>query len=86
MKLQHNGSGESSEDLISLIIAVRRKGGRERCDKLQPGHAGVNQVCLFTLNLLFCMGISTHGPIFTHALFSNTKCLCVHMKILRLRK
>lgn len=28
MKLQHNSSGESSEDLIALIIAVRRE--RER--------------------------------------------------------
>lgn len=26
MKLQHNSSGESSEDLIALIIAVRREG------------------------------------------------------------
>lgn len=25
MKLQHNSSGESSEDLIALIIAVRRE-------------------------------------------------------------
>lgn len=26
MKLRHNGSGESSEDLIALIIAVQREG------------------------------------------------------------
>lgn len=30
MKLQHNSSGESSEDLIALIIAVHREGERER--------------------------------------------------------
>ena len=30
MKLQHNSSGESSEDLIALIIAVWREGGRGR--------------------------------------------------------
>lgn len=48
MKLQHNSSGDSSEDLISLIIAVRRERlkeeeeeregeaeerKRERCDR-----------------------------------------------------
>ncbi len=27
MKLQHNSSGESSEDLIALIIAVQRERG-----------------------------------------------------------
>lgn len=30
MKLQHNSSGESSEDLIALIIAVRREREREQ--------------------------------------------------------
>lgn len=30
MKLQHNSSGESSEDLIALIIAVRGERERER--------------------------------------------------------
>lgn len=30
MKLQHNSSGESSEDLISLIIAVWREGERHK--------------------------------------------------------
>ncbi len=30
MKLQHNSSGEFSEDLIALIIAVRRERERER--------------------------------------------------------
>lgn len=33
MKLQHNSSGESSEDLIALIIAVRRERERERKGK-----------------------------------------------------
>lgn len=36
MKLQHNSSGESSEDLIALIIAVRRereRGGGEQESK-----------------------------------------------------
>lgn len=35
MKLQHNSSGESSEDLIALIIAVRREreGGGEQESK-----------------------------------------------------
>lgn len=28
MKLQHNSRGESSEDLIALIIAVRRERGK----------------------------------------------------------
>lgn len=30
MKLQHNSSGESSEDLIALIIAVHREREREK--------------------------------------------------------
>lgn len=30
MKLQHNSSGESSEDLIALIIAVRRERGSRK--------------------------------------------------------
>lgn len=33
MKLQHNSSGESSEDLIALIIAVRREREREGAGK-----------------------------------------------------
>lgn len=57
MKLQHNSSGESSEDLIALIIAVQRrkeKGGERRRRKQQrkrveeqvgePDVAGVIQV------------------------------------------
>lgn len=32
MKLRHNSSGESSEDLIALIIAVQRE-GRERMER-----------------------------------------------------
>lgn len=39
MKLQHNSSGDSSEDLISLIIAVRRERLKEEEEEEREGEA-----------------------------------------------
>lgn len=46
MKLQHNGSGESSEDLISLIIALwrRHKEEEERKEASRGKRAGGRDV------------------------------------------
>lgn len=41
MKLQHNSSGESSEDLIALIIAVRRETeGKESMERRKRERRG----------------------------------------------
>lgn len=46
MKLQHNSSGESSEDLIALIIAVQkeRERGKGKHEEEEEGKKGGKKV------------------------------------------